>query len=259
MIVRSIELFHVAVPLKAKIRHASHERTESESLVVRATLDTGQVGSVLARMEAAGASHSVLCTSTVEPQGIAALAARAAGHGVKLIEVPIVGSSDQVRAGQGVGLLAGDSAAIADAADLLDALCPTRFHIGLPGDAARAKLAVNLVLHLNRAALAEGMVFAERLGLPLPAFLDVLRGSPAYSSVMDTKGPKMLRADFSPESRVAQTLKDARLILAQAAQAGQRLPLTEVNAALLEAVIALHGPDVDPAAVIAAIRAQTAA
>ena len=44
MIVRSIELFHVAVPLKAKIRHASHERTESDSLVVRATLDTGQVG-----------------------------------------------------------------------------------------------------------------------------------------------------------------------------------------------------------------------
>ena len=115
------------------------------------------------------------------------------------------------------------------------------------------------MLPLSSAALAEGMVFAERLGLPLPAFLDVLRGSPAYSSVMDTKGPKMLRADFSPESRVAQTLMDARLILAQAAQAGQRLPLTEVNAALLEAVIALHGPDVDPAAVIAAIRAQTAA
>jgi predicted TIM-barrel fold metal-dependent hydrolase len=40
------------------------------------------------------------------------------------------------------------------------------------------------------------------------------------------------------------------------ARAGQHLPLTEVNAALLQAAVDLHGPDVDPAAVIAAIRAQ---
>lgn len=41
---RSIELFHVAVPLKAKIKHASHERTTSDNLIVRATLDSGHVG-----------------------------------------------------------------------------------------------------------------------------------------------------------------------------------------------------------------------
>jgi 3-hydroxyisobutyrate dehydrogenase-like beta-hydroxyacid dehydrogenase len=226
---------------------------------VLALYDTAQVGSVLAQMETAAGPQIVLCTSTVDPQGIAALAARAAGHGIALIEAPVSGTSAEVRAGQGVGLLAGDSAAIDAAADLLDAICPRRFRIGAPGDAARAKLAVNLVLQLNRAALAEGMVFAERLGLPASAFLDVLRGSPAYSSVMDVKGEKMLRGDFSPESRVAQTLKDARLILEQAARAGQRLPLTEVNAALLQTVLDLHGPDVDPAAVIAAIRAQAGA
>ena len=41
---RSIELFHVAVPLKKPIRHASHERTSSDNLVVRVTLDDGQQG-----------------------------------------------------------------------------------------------------------------------------------------------------------------------------------------------------------------------
>ena len=44
MLLRSIELFHVAVPLKTKIRHASHERTVSDNLIVRATLDSGHVG-----------------------------------------------------------------------------------------------------------------------------------------------------------------------------------------------------------------------
>src|SRR5947209_295412 len=44
MTIRAIELYHVAVPLRKAIKHASHERVESDSLVVRATLDDGQVG-----------------------------------------------------------------------------------------------------------------------------------------------------------------------------------------------------------------------
>ena len=44
MSLQALDLFHVAVPLKKPIRHASHERTTSDNLVVRATLDDGQVG-----------------------------------------------------------------------------------------------------------------------------------------------------------------------------------------------------------------------
>src|SRR5262245_16926603 len=44
MSLRSLDLFHLAVPLKKKIRHASHERVDSDNLVVRVTLDDGQVG-----------------------------------------------------------------------------------------------------------------------------------------------------------------------------------------------------------------------
>lgn len=44
MTLKALDLFHVAVPLKKPIKHASHERTTSDSLVVRATLDDGQVG-----------------------------------------------------------------------------------------------------------------------------------------------------------------------------------------------------------------------
>jgi L-Ala-D/L-Glu epimerase / N-acetyl-D-glutamate racemase len=44
MSVRAIDLYHVAVPLKKMIRHASHERTTSDNLVVRVTLDDGRIG-----------------------------------------------------------------------------------------------------------------------------------------------------------------------------------------------------------------------
>ena len=66
----------------------------------------------------------------------------------------------------------------------------------------------------------------------------------------------MLARDFRPQSHIAQTLKDAELILVEAAQRDLHLPMTSVQAGLLRAAIELKGPDCDSAAVIEAIRRQ---
>ena len=224
------------------------------SRIVIAVYDTAQVESVIAELETTAHPTTVLCTTTVEPRRIAFIAARAARYGITLIEAPISGTSAQVEAGQGVGLITGPREAVDLAGDLLDAICPRRFFLGLPGNAAKAKLAINLVLQLNRAALAEGLVFAERLGLSLAEFLEVLRGSPAASDVMAEKGEKMVRAEYTPQSRIAQTLKDAQLMIETAHRLDQNLPMMEANAALLAAAIALRGGELDSSAVIEAIR-----
>jgi len=137
---------------------------------------------------------------------------------------------------------------------VLDALFPRRFHIGKIGDGGRTKLAVNLILGLNRLALAEGLVFAARLGLDPAAFLQVARVSAAASQVMDTKGPKMIAKDFAPEGRVRQTLKDATLMLDQARKAGQQLPLLSIHAEVLQACIDHGDGDADNSIVIEEIR-----
>jgi 3-hydroxyisobutyrate dehydrogenase len=152
--------------------------------------------------------------------------------------------------------LAGDAATIDRAGRLFHILCPRALRVGAIGDASRAKLAINLVLQNNRAALAEGIAFAERLGLDGHAFLAAARQSAAYSRVMDTKGEKMLTGDFRPQSHLAQTLKDAELIITEAGRHGMHLPLTTAQAELLRTAIALQGPDSDSAAVIEAIRQQ---
>jgi L-threonate 2-dehydrogenase len=68
----------------------------------------------------------------------------------------------------------------------------------------------------------------------------------------------MLGRDFRPQSHIAQTLKDAELILHEARQQGLHLAMTEAQADLLRAAIALEGPDSDSAAVIEAIRQRPA-
>jgi 2-hydroxy-3-oxopropionate reductase len=222
--------------------------------IVLAVFNTDQVEDVVER-ELIPAAHGkiVLCTSTCDPDRIAALGTRVAGK-LRFLETPVSGTSEQVRQGDGVGLIGGDERIAQEAASVLDALFPKRFHIGKAGDGGRAKLAVNLILGLNRLALAEGLVFAARLGLDPAAFLKVARSSAAASQVMDTKGPKMIASEFMPEGRVRQTLKDTQLMLDQARKAGQKLPLLEIHAEVLEACIRHGEADRDNSIVIEEIR-----
>ena len=225
--------------------------------IVLAVFNTDQVEDVVEHtLVFAAAGKIVLCTSTCDPDRIAALGARV-GDRLRFLETPVSGTSEQVRQGDGVGLIGGDEKIAADAAPVLDAIFPRRFHIGKVGDGGRAKLAVNLILGLNRLALAEGLVFAERLGLDPAAFLDLARQSAAASQVMDTKGPKMIGGDFAPEGRVRQTLKDTHLMLDQARKAGQALPLLQIHADVLEACIRHGDSERDNSIVIEEIRRRT--
>ena len=196
----------------------------------------------------------VLCMSTCDPDRVAALADRVIARGIRYLDMPVSGTSDQVRRGDGVALIGGDIAIAEEVKDVLDVLFVRRFHIGKIGDGGRAKLAVNLILGLNRLALAEGLVFAERLGLDPASFLEVARGSASYSQVMETKGPKMVLGDFSPEGRVKQTLKDVYMMLDQAAAAGQKLSMLEVHADVLEACVRAGEADLDNSAIIKEVR-----
>jgi 3-hydroxyisobutyrate dehydrogenase-like beta-hydroxyacid dehydrogenase len=111
------------------------------------------------------------------------------------------------------------------------------------------KLVTNLVLGLNRAALAEGLAFAQALGLEGAATLEVMRRSMAYSRIMDTKGEKMVLRDFAPQAKLSQHLKDVRLMM-EAAEL--TLPLTWAHRALLEKAVALGYGELDNSAVICA-------
>ena len=139
------------------------------------------------------------------------------------------------------------------------AIAATVVHVGPPGMGARAKLATNLVLGLNRAAFAEGLAFAERMGLDLAKFFEIARASAAHSQVMDTKGGKMVTRDFSPHGRAAQALKDVRLMLAEAARAGQELPGCAVAAALLESCVRHGEGERDSTVIVEEIRRRGSA
>ncbi|MCC6531826.1 MAG: NAD(P)-dependent oxidoreductase [Burkholderiales bacterium] len=232
------------------------------SIVVLAVFDTGQVEHVVEGEAglSGGVTRIVVCTSTCDPERISALAQRIGGRGVSLVEAPVSGTSVQVASGQAVGLIAGDPAAVQAAEAVLAAICPRRHFLGGAGNGGRAKLAVNLILGLNRAAIAEGIALAERLGLDRAAFLEVAKGSAAYSQVMDVKGALWAQDRYdTPMSRVDQSLKDFKLMLDMAQRMGQELPFATLYAQLLEECMARGEGALDNAAIIKAIRRRAAA
>ena len=226
--------------------------------VVLAVFNTEQVeatnDALLAALPAEAPPLTVICVSTCDPDRIAALAQRLPAQRLRFVEMPVSGTSDQTARGDALGLVGGDPAAAEGVRDVLDAICPRRHHLGAAGNGGRAKLAINLILGINRAALAEGLVFAERMGLAPGRLLAVARDSAAYSQIMDVKGKKMVDGDFTPHGKIAQTLKDFSLIVELAQRLHQQLPLAATYTDIVEGCMSAGEAELDNAAVIREIR-----
>jgi 3-hydroxyisobutyrate dehydrogenase-like beta-hydroxyacid dehydrogenase len=214
--------------------------------------DSDAVESVLDEIEPGLKGHVILDTTTGDPERTSALAERLGKKGIDYVDATVLGSSEQARAGDIILMAGGRPEAVEASADVFTALARRWFHVGPSGSGARMKLVVNLVLGLNRAVLAEGLSFARRCGLDLRSALEILLDGAAYSRVMDAKGEKMLTGDFTPQARLAQHLKDVRLILDQARRVGTPTPLSSVHEELLSRVVEMGGGDEDNSAVIRA-------
>ena len=175
---------------------------------------------------------------------------------IRFLETPVSGTSEQVRQGDGVGLIGGDPKTAEEIAPVLDALFPRRFHIGKVGDGGRAKLAVNLILGLNRMALAEGLAFAERMGLdPEGVPRRWRRARRRYSQVMETKGAKMLARRFragGPRQADAQgRAHDAR---SGASSSARSCRCCKVHCDVLEACVRAGEAERDNSIIVEEIR-----
>jgi 3-hydroxyisobutyrate dehydrogenase-like beta-hydroxyacid dehydrogenase len=238
---------------------SAREVATSATIVLLALPDTSATEAVIEDIGPVLRAGAILIDlSTNDPERIASLAQTLAARSVYLIDAPLSGSSVQIRAGAAVAIAGGDRRAFDDAAPVFNTISRHAFHLGASGSGHRAKLATNLLLGLNRAVLAEGLVFAEALGLDPASFLALARTTPAYSRAMDVKGEKMVAREYAPpESRVRQHRKDVALMVAAAARVGCVLPLTEAHAALLDGAIAAGDGDLDSAAIIEELRRRS--
>jgi 3-hydroxyisobutyrate dehydrogenase-like beta-hydroxyacid dehydrogenase len=192
----------------------------------------------------------IIDTTTGDPDETSALAQRLKEKDIYFLDTPFSGSSQQVRNKDITFMVGGNKTAYEKCMDIFQTLGTNVFYLGDSGNGSRAKLASNLILGLNRLALAEGLVFASKLGLDPKTFLELLKVTPAYSSAMDVKGKKMLDSDFTPQARLRQHHKDVSIMLKYSEKLGQELPLSNVHLDVLNKAIEASDGDLDNSAVI---------
>jgi 3-hydroxyisobutyrate dehydrogenase-like beta-hydroxyacid dehydrogenase len=191
--------------------------------------------------------HLIADISTGSPADAEALGTELATREVHYADTTVSGGSHQALRREMLVMAGGEVALVYAFRDVFEAFASEIIHVGGAGSGARMKLVTNLVLGLNRAALAEGLAFSKVLGLDGATTLEVMRSSMAYSRIMDTKGEKMIHGDFSTQAKLSQHLKDVRLMFDASTI---ELPLSAAHRALLEKAVALGLGDLDNSALI---------
>jgi 3-hydroxyisobutyrate dehydrogenase-like beta-hydroxyacid dehydrogenase len=184
----------------------------------------------------ASAANTLVDASTVPPATIRAheAAARAAGAGI--LDAPVSGSVALAQAGKLTLMVGGDASDLQRARPVLDVLAATIFHLGPLGTGAAMKLAVNtLIFGLNQ-AVAEGLVLAERAGVPPEVAYDVLAASAAGAPYLGYKRGAFLDPAGTPVAfSLDLAAKDLGLIAELATSVGLPMPQAEIDLAVIRA------------------------
>ncbi|MBI2205504.1 MAG: NAD(P)-dependent oxidoreductase [Candidatus Rokubacteria bacterium] len=191
--------------------------------------------------------------STISPPLTRALGDAAAARGIRFLDTPMSGTSAMVARGDCTIFVAGDPAHADAARPVFDAIGRKTLYVGPVGTATVAKLATNLLVGLNTAALAEALVLGAKGGLEPARLLDILRESAAASRMVDVRGPLMVQRDFTAQMKLDLFLKDFTLMLEEGKRVGAPLLLTGIARELAAAAAnAGHGSD-DLAAIVTTI------
>ncbi|WP_028066430.1 NAD(P)-dependent oxidoreductase [Solirubrobacter soli] len=208
-----------ADPSRTQVGSASEAAADADLLVVMVATPE-QLDSVLEEV-ALGASTTVVIMSTVGPAPLRAWAEKLDND---IVDAPVSGGVARAADGDLLIMAGGAERAVAKARPLLDALARSAPHVGPePGDGQKVKLVNQLLCGVHIAAAAEGLAFAESLGLDARATWEILREGAAASFMLDDRGERMVAGAFDEaKSALDIFVKDMGLVTAAA---GDKAPM----------------------------------
>jgi 3-hydroxyisobutyrate dehydrogenase len=151
--------------------------------------------------------------------------------GASFLECPVGGSVGPAKEGRLLGFVGGTAEDLARARPVLESLCRRIEHVGPLGAGATMKLTINLPLMVYWQTLSEALSLVQPLGLDPARVVDILADTSGGPNMLKVRGAAIAQAlsgQAGPVSvDVATMRKDMRAMLAQGAELGARLPLTE--------------------------------
>ena len=210
------------------VADSPREVAERSDIVITMVVDGAQVEELLLGDDGAvhGAKPGTLFVdmSTIGPADARRIAAALEERGHRFIDAPVTGSAPKAEDGTLTIMAGGSDEDMERARPLLGAMGELIVHVGPVGTGQQVKVLSNAVSAVNCATLAQALAVGRRAGVNLEALIDVMGAGSANSTMLQLKGKPMLEHDFSPLFKLDHMLKDVRLCLEEARQAGAAFP-----------------------------------
>jgi 2-hydroxy-3-oxopropionate reductase len=178
----------------------------------------------------------IIDTSSVLPETSIEIAKRAAARNVHALDAPVSGGEPKAIDGTLAFMVGGDEQIFMQVKGLLLKLGTSAIYVGKSGSGSITKLANQIIVNLNIAAMSEALVFACKAGVDPEKMYAAIRGGLAGSAVLDAKAPLIMKRNFKPGGRIDIIIKDISNVLSTSHALGVPLPLTGQLMEMLQAL-----------------------
>jgi 2-hydroxy-3-oxopropionate reductase len=178
----------------------------------------------------------VVDMSSIAPLVSRQVAERLAAQGVEMLDAPVSGGQPKAIDGTLSVMVGGKKDVFDKCYEILKAMAASVVLTGDIGAGNITKLANQIIVAINIAAMSEALVLASKAGVEPALVYQAIRGGLAGSAVLDAKAPLVMDRKFSPGFRINLHIKDLANVLDTSHELGVPLPLT---AAVMEMLLAL--------------------
>jgi 2-hydroxy-3-oxopropionate reductase len=196
--------------------------------------------------------------SSINPLVSQKIGAACAAKGVDFLDAPVSGGEPKAIEGTLAIMAGGSEAAFQKAEPILKSMGSSVILTGPVGAGNTTKLANQIMVACNIAAMGEALTLATRCGLNPEVVVNAIKGGLAGSAVLNAKGPMLLARNFKPGFRIALHQKDLRNALQTAESSHVCLPVTALVQQMLSSLIAEGKGDLDHSAIATFVEAASA-
>jgi len=201
-------------------------------------------------LEGAKAGSLVVDMSSIDPTVSKEVGAELTKKGIRFVDAPVSGGEPKAIDGSLAIMVGGDASAFETVGPLFDVLGAGATLVGPVGAGNVAKLANQIIVALNIAAVSEAFVLATKAGVDPESVFAAIRGGLAGSTVMEAKVPMILARNFAPGFRIDLHIKDLQNALDTAHDLGVPVPLTAVIMEALQGLRTAGDGSLDHSAII---------
>ncbi len=169
---------------------------------------------------------TVIDMSSIAPMETKRFAKKINELGCDYLDAPVSGGEVGAKAGSLTIMVGGDEAVFERARPLFEAMGKNITLVGGNGDGQTTKVANQIIVALNIAAVGEALLFASKAGADPAKVRQALMGGFAASRILEVHGERMIKRTFNPGFRIALHQKDLSLALAGAKEMDVALPQT---------------------------------